>query len=263
MENQKTAQFRKALSYLKAKNKLTIADLSEIGGCSSRHIQSVLSEKEKKGAGHSVGQAIASAMGISYEYMLYLGQWIIEGKNPDALYEKIMLLEKAGRSSVHQEIRINSSEMKIPADAGAIELPPAEENAFCLVPKYKARLSGGHGSFEVSDQVEANLAFRKDWISRKSANGLALFEVIGDSMAPFIQEGDIVMVDLADNDPQMIVDGKTYAIREDNTVKIKRLVRQGGKLLIRSQDQTLYPDYEAGGDVHLIGRVIWVGHEVK
>ena len=66
------------------------------------------------------------------------------------------------------------------------------------------------------------------------------------------------MVDLADKDPQMIVDGKTLVLREDNTIKIKRLFRQGGKLLTRSQDSINYPDYEAGEDMALIGRVIWV-----
>ena len=82
-------------------------------------------------------------------------------------------------------------------------------------------------------------------------------------MAPFICEGDVVLVDLADKDPDMIVDGKTYAIREDGTVKIKRLVRQGRKLIIRSQDILNYPDYEAEDDFSLLGRVIWFGHVVR
>lgn len=68
---------------------------------------------------------------------------------------------------------------------------------------------------------------------------------------------------LGEKDPAMIVDGKTYAIREDGTVKIKRLIRQGRKLLIRSQDNDNYPDYEADDDFSLLGRVIWVGHEVR
>jgi len=71
------------------------------------------------------------------------------------------------------------------------------------------------------------------------------------------------MVDLANKDPQIIVGGKTYAIRGDNTIKIKRFFRQGGKLLIRSQDSINYPNYEAGENMALIRRVIWVGHAVK
>lgn len=143
------------------------------------------------------------------------------------------------------------------------KLSASDLSDFDLIPKYKARLSGGHGSFEDSDQIEANFAFRKTWVRRKASSKLALFEVVGDSMHPFISDGDIVLVDLNENDPAMIVDGKPYAIREDHTVKVKRLVRQGGSLIIRSQNRQEYPDYEAADDFHLIGRVIWVGHEVK
>jgi phage repressor protein C with HTH and peptisase S24 domain len=82
-------------------------------------------------------------------------------------------------------------------------------------------------------------------------------------MLPFIQEDDVVLVDLGKNDPAIIVDGKTYTIREDSTVKIKRLVRQSRKLIIRSQDNDNYPDYAVDDDFCLIGRVMWVGHEVK
>jgi phage repressor protein C with HTH and peptisase S24 domain len=83
-------------------------------------------------------------------------------------------------------------------------------------------------------------------------------------MSPFICEGDVVLVDLDQNLPEHIVDGKTFAIREDHTIKIKRLVRQGGDLIIRSQDSANFPDYVASqDDFQLIGRVLWVGHEVR
>jgi SOS-response transcriptional repressor LexA len=245
--------------------KTTQVDLAAKTGIEKQSLNAVLKGRQGKRASPFLQDAISKALGLSYDHMLYLGQWILEGKDPDQLYDKIKLIEKSGENPVHKSIRVESFPFKKVDPISAVKITPSneEESLFCLVPKYKARLSAGHGSFEDGDQVEANLAFRKDWISRKSTDGLALFEVIGDSMAPFIQEGDVVMVDLADNDPQMIIDGKTYAIREENTVKVKRLIRQGGQLLIRSQDSTLYPDYEADQNTHLIGRVIWVGHEVK
>ena len=56
---------------------------------------------------------------------------------------------------------------------------------------------------------------------------------------------------------------KAYVICEEGTVKVRRLARQGGKLIIRSQDRKNFPDYEAEENFSIIGRVIWVGHEVK
>ncbi len=111
--------------------------------------------------------------------------------------------------------------------------------------------------------TEANYAFRKDWIMRKGSGNLALFEVYDDSMAPFISGGDIVLVNLAENDQGSIIDGKAYAICEEGTVKVRRLARQCGKLIIRSQDRDNFPDYEAGENFSIIGRINWVGHEVK
>ena len=136
---------------------------------------------------------------------------------------------------------------------------------FTPVPLYKARLSGGHGSLDTDDQVECNLAFRTDFIRSKGNNGnMAMFKVIGDSMEPFIYDGDVVMVDRSQCDPIQIVDGKAYAFREDDVVKVKRLSIQGGRLLATSESSRKYPPYHVDVDnFTLFGRVVWVGHEVR
>ncbi|WP_319548089.1 S24 family peptidase [Desulfogranum marinum] len=135
---------------------------------------------------------------------------------------------------------------------------------FTLVPKYKAKLSGGHGSFEISDQIEANLSFRTEFIRRKgNPKDMALFEIIGDSMEPFIYDGDVVLVDMSKKTLEDIVDGKAYAFREDHTVKVKRLSRQGNRLIATSENVMKYPPYEIIiEEFFLIGKVVWLGHEV-
>ncbi len=60
-----------------------------------------------------------------------------------------------------------------------------------------------------------------------------------------------------------MIDGKAYAICEEGIVKVKRLARQGGTLIISSLDRGNFPDYEVGENFSIIGRVIWVSHEVK
>ena len=139
------------------------------------------------------------------------------------------------------------------------------DNDFTLVPKYRARLSGGHGSFETSDMIEANMAFRTEFLLRNgNPNRMALFELMGDSMTPFIHHGDVILVDLQQDDPAAIVDGKAYAFREDHTVKVKRLSVQGRNLIATSEDSRQYPPYQIDESSFTpIGRVIWVGHEVR
>ncbi|WP_028581725.1 LexA family transcriptional regulator [Desulfogranum japonicum] len=173
------------------------------------------------------------AYSVAKKYGL-LTEWIIEGKEPRRLDLK---------SSV--------------ADSQCAE--------FTMVPKYKARLSSGHGSFRTSDQIEANYAFRTEFIrSKGNPKDMALFEIMGDSMEPFIYDGDVVMVDMSKNELEDIVDGKAYAFREGETVKVKRLSRQANRLIASSENYQKYPPYQLeNGDFGIIGKVIWLGHEVN
>ncbi len=141
-------------------------------------------------------------------------------------------------------------------------VPPSE---FIAVPKYTAKLSGGPGSFETSDQIDANLMFKRKFLERKGQiDKMALFEVTGESMQPFIYHGDVVLVDMSVSTPEQIVDGKAYAFREDQTVKIKRLSRQGGTIIASSENHMMYLPYHVDlEEFQIIGRVIWVGHEVN
>lgn len=137
---------------------------------------------------------------------------------------------------------------------------------FTQVPKYKAVMSCGPGSLEVSDQIETNLAFRTDWLNTNigHTNDLALFGVRGDSMLPTIGDGDVVMVDLSDRDVHTIMDGKIYAFRENDTVRVKRLEWQSGALVVSSDNVVGNRVYTADLSIfYLIGRVVWIGRVVK
>ena len=194
---------------------------------------------------------ITDYLGVKYDGVFELGQKVIE------LSEK---MASKGAPNIKQVIKEVDFEDELDAiTIGTNDPAPG----FGLVPKYKSHLLDFHGTLKDSDLTEANFAFRKDWIMRKDSNGLAMFDVYDDSMAPFISGGDIVLVDLSENEPGVVIDGKAYAMCEEGTVKVRRLARQGGKLIIRSQDRDNFPDYEVGEDFSIIGRIIWVGHEVK
>jgi len=133
-----------------------------------------------------------------------------------------------------------------------------DPSAFDYIPMVEARLSAGGGAFVESEGVKGYYAFRKDWLRSvaTSTKDLVLMRVIGDSMAPTIQEHDTVMVDIGRRD---IREGKVYAIRYDSTIMIKRLVfRPGEKILVISDNRTEYDPYEvATKDLHIIGQVIF------
>ncbi len=237
--SEKDEKIRQAIKHLKVRDRVTIKEMKGAAGCSDRTIQAILSGERP--ATKEIAEELAKYFRVDYESLLSLGNMILS--NDPELEDAILQFENKYRIS-----------------------GPARHASFVLIPKYKARLSGGPGSLETSDQIEGNFAFRKDWISKKGGgNSLALFEVKGDSMLPVIADGDVVLVNMAQNDIHDITDGKIYAFREDHTVKVKRLVWQNNKLWALSDNLFIpgYEKYEVDSDAfHLIGKVVWVGHEV-
>ena len=146
------------------------------------------------------------------------------------------------------------------------ELLGVEEapSGFTLVPKYRTRLSGGPGSYVLAEDVEREFAFRTEWLKRKvGANNCALFEVEGNSMFPVISDGDIVLVDRSVRSLDQVTDRKIYAYAEDDRVKVKRLEKRG---IVWWSISESGDSYELNFDAEiytLIGKVIWVGHEIK
>lgn len=133
---------------------------------------------------------------------------------------------------------------------------------YALVPKVMAKL--GAGSSLITDGETSGLyAFRKEFLRRIGLDGngdLALFDVMGDSMEPTIMHMDTVLVSRRECDP---VSGQIYAIRVDDELLVKRILKEPGKLVVKSDN----PDYgafeinlaEPSKSVEIIGRVRWQG----
>lgn len=129
---------------------------------------------------------------------------------------------------------------------------------FDYIPLAETQLSAGGGAFVISEEIEGYYAFRKSWLNRvaSSTKNLVLMRILGDSMAPTIQNDDTVMIDTG---RKSLKEGMIYAIRVDSTVMIKRLsLRLGGKIQIISDNRQEYESYEAElKDLHVIGQIIF------
>ena len=147
------------------------------------------------------------------------------------------------------------------------------ESEFYPVPKVKARLAGSHGGSLVrEDSIEDFYAFQYKWLSRRSLPArCVLMDVVGDSMYPTLQDGDMALVDQGQTE---VYAGKIYAVGIEDTIVVKRLEKQPNKLVLRSDNSVYEPlslplrggddAYDNGvSDYHIIGRVIWVAREFK
>lgn len=141
-------------------------------------------------------------------------------------------------------------------------VPPDEEvDSFELVPKVKA-MAGAGSSLITDGEIEGHYAFKKSWLNTVNigSTGFVMMDVLGDSMQPLIQQGDTILVDQSDTQPQ---DGKIYVVGLDEELLVKRLQKISGGWLLVSQNPEFHPIKVSLGEqennFRIYGRVRWFG----
>ena len=140
----------------------------------------------------------------------------------------------------------------------------SDDDIFKNIPKVKARLSAGGGSFEVGSEVQGYYAFRKDWLATKgNQNKMVLMDIFGNSMEPEMKDGDTILIDESQKD---ILAGAIYAVGIDDTIMVKRVEKHPNKLVLLSDNKDYSPIYLQGDEINsirLIGKVIWISRELR
>jgi len=145
-----------------------------------------------------------------------------------------------------------------PAATGRGARRGAERSDYSFVPRYDVRASAARGTSIRSEQVVDYLAFKTEWVRRRlntDPRNLLLIEAVGDSMAPTIEDADLILVDLGE--PRFKQDG-VYVLRRDHDLIVKRLQRRpDDKLIIRSDNPAYEPAVAPRESLGIVGRVIW------
>ncbi|THJ32789.1 S24 family peptidase [Lampropedia aestuarii] len=149
-----------------------------------------------------------------------------------------------------------------------IGIHPEDElpDGFIHIPEHNIKVHGGNGRSAISYEVEElrePATFRLSWLQRLGLNPkyLLRFKVAGVSMEPVLPEGNSVLVNTQENQLEQIIDGKVYAIRYGNELRIKHLFYSPvtGILRLHSanpayKDEELTPS-QVAEHITLIGRV--------
>lgn len=109
-------------------------------------------------------------------------------------------------------------------------------DGFIQIPESKIEFSAGNGRTAHYELVvdEEPATYRLDWFQKYGINPerVRRFRVHGDSMEPMLYARDTILVNLAETS---VVDGKLYAIRYGDELRVKYLSRRlDGTLLLRS-----------------------------
>lgn len=147
--------------------------------------------------------------------------------------------------------------------------PPESEDAprgLVSVKQHPVTVSAGPGALVTEEIGRPYLAFNERWLKAltpSQPSKLSIVRVDGDSMAPTLNAGDEILVDLGDC-VERLRDG-IYVLRVDDALVVKRLALNpvGHSVTVRS-DNPIYPDWPDCGldEIKPIGRVIWAGRRI-
>jgi len=132
---------------------------------------------------------------------------------------------------------------------------------FVYIPQVNGRISAGGGRV-ADDSIEVKVAFRREWVQRKgSPKEMVLIRVVGDSMSPTLEAGDLVLVNRGRN--YIEPEGGVYAIALDDAIMVKRVQILVDAVRIIS-DNPKYPPMEVPAErIKVNGKVIWFAREME
>lgn len=133
--------------------------------------------------------------------------------------------------------------------------------ALVAVPRVAVGASAGPGGVAEIEETGRPIAFDETMLRALGAGrreALSIIGVAGDSMEPTLYDGDDILVD---RDATRIRWGAIYVLRVDDLLVVKRVVREGGKLVVRS-DNPAHADIIDPQPLQVVGRVLWCGRKL-
>lgn len=144
--------------------------------------------------------------------------------------------------------------------ARSVVVADAENEDFYQIPRVTLKLQAGITGFQTEPdrRSKARSSVPKEWVDRSGLNPeqLLAIAVRGDSMQPTLNEGDTVIINLADT---KLVDNAVYAVNYEGEAVVKRLARDAGDwwLMSDNPDQRKYHRRSCrGAECIVVGRVV-------
>ena len=141
---------------------------------------------------------------------------------------------------------------------------PRQDMEMVFVPKVRARLCAGGGSFEIEAVPVAEHPFPYQWLARMgSPKSMVFMDVVGSSMEPGILDGDMVLVDQS---ATQISPHSVLAVGYEDSIYLKRVEKRNNGIILHS-DNPDYSDMEIAGDelnsFRVIGKIVWLCRDCR
>lgn len=125
-------------------------------------------------------------------------------------------------------------------------------------------LGMGGGNYVELVESKGFVPFKEEWLKGLFRGELTSLRVVrgeGDSMQPTILDGDIVLIDMAQSN--INAQDRIWAVFWGDLGMIKRVRRTpGGSFMLLSDNPAISPIEAVDGEMHVLGRVIWIGRRI-
>lgn len=140
----------------------------------------------------------------------------------------------------------------------------AEQLGVAMIPELVDYAFGLGGTYSDALTEVRHVPFRRDWLSRRARGAtpdVFLTRGRGTSMEPTIRDSDDILVNRSEN---VITDqDEIWAVAYGQIGTIKRVRRlPGGGWELHSDNKLVPPIALADDELHVVGRVIWIGRGV-
>jgi Peptidase S24-like len=150
------------------------------------------------------------------------------------------------------------------ASSAAFTVDRLSTNDDVALPKLAFAVSAGMGAVVIDPPETEFMHFPRSQLAHSGVrtDNARLMEARGESMVPTINDGDLLLVDVSD---LTIAEGKVYVFSIGEEIFVKRLRKVGSRIMIRADNQSIFPGEEAVPEdqpfrVH--GRVKWAGRNL-
>lgn len=177
-------------------------------------------------------------------------------------------LPEADRHRLSQLLSVPQSQLRPESDIFYDQEAPSQHVA---IPFFDIETAAGQASIidEIREEQATSWHFAKPLLSlipHEGRDKLRLIKVRGDSMAPLLDDGDIIMVDTSKTDPHK---KGIYVLDDGHGLVVKRLEvieadhqQTAPRLRILSDNPDYVPYRRALADIRIVGRVVWMSRTV-
>jgi transcriptional regulator with XRE-family HTH domain len=194
-----------------------------------------------------------------------VSKWENEGRQPEAKPMGEMAVLAGVTVAEFSDVLWQPSGFAEPKQPPSLE-DVAAEHGWVLIDEIDLAFGMG-ATFLDSDRAPERLGlvpFAADWIRDMYRGSITHLKVVrgrGDSMEPTIRDGDFVLIDTSRRrlDEQDVV----WAVSYGELGMIRRLRQMpGGGVQLMPDNSVVRPTEAYDGEMHIMGRVIWIGRRM-